>query len=918
MAELVLLTAKLRRPRVTRNLVVRPRLLTMLDEGLAGPMSVVVAPAGFGKTSLVSSWLEELKAGFRPGLPLVPAVWLTLDEGDSDPNMFLQYFIGALRTIFPDAGAKSLALLTAQQPPSLDHVATTLSNEIEWLPSSFIVVLDEVENLRGRAVLDFLTTWTRHWPRPLHLILISRQDPALPLPKMRARGKVIEVRGRDLRFTDDETAEFLERTWGGPLDPAVMDTIQHSLEGWIAGLRMVALSVEAKDNPEALSRMLLEENHMVAGYILDEVLRQQTPDVQRFLLRLSVTEQFNESLSQALVCDVDPDCDVRALLDFLERNELFVSRLDARHEWYRMHRLFQDHLLRRLVQQDGEEAVADLRRRAASWLAGHGLIDRALNHALDANDPALAAEFMIQGYRDVLNRTNWSMLERWLALLPGDIIESSPELLLMRAWSHGLRWELGTALLVAEQAEALLAAEDTGDGPPAAEETARAALLRGQIVTLKAQNEYFRNQHERAVAYCREALALLPLEWDYVRRAAVVFLGPALYASGQGAEAERFVTAAYSAEIDKSSAFALRLLLVQALNALQAGRLETVQQIAEVKLRGADKHQDSLGQGWAHYLLGYVAYQYNDLQQAELHYSAAAELRYTTQLLVSRSGLTGLASIYQVQGKTEQARRIVAELSQLDLELSGQETILTVAARARLALMQGDLAAADTWSQGIPLPPADQPLMPWIEEPLLTRINVLIACNRPGDVALALEALDVMEEIAVRTHSVRSLVAIRALRAMGQLAQGNAVSARKSLIEAVELARRTGQRRLFIDLGPNMTKLLNQIAAHHTVSETVRGLLAAIAEADQTRPSAPVGEAARNGDIVLSDDLTPRELQILSLMVEPMSLAEISKQLHIEPSTAKRHTINLYHKLGVHSRWEAVAAAVELGILSPY
>ncbi len=503
-SDITILNAKLHRPRVTRDLIVRPRLLALLDAGLARPLAVVVAPAGFGKSTLVSSWIEALAADKRPGITLLPTAWLSLDESDSDPNVFLHYFICALRTIFPGAAPKTLELLTAQQQPPLSALAGALCNEIEGLPSRFIMVLDDAHTLHGQGVFDCLSNWSRHWPRPMHLVLVSRLNPPLPLINLRAKGQVMEIRSRDLRFTAPETAAYLCQTLGISVEGAALATLHQKMEGWITGLKLATLSPETRDNLALQPQDVIAGDAHVADFLIEEVLLRQPVAIQRFLLQISINRQFCESLCVALLGDRDPDLDVRHCLDYLEANELFLTDMDNRREWYRLHQMFRDLLRRKLRREMGEEAVVDLHVRAARWYAAHGLLDQALHHALEGKNLALATQIMQQGICDVLNRTDRPRLERWLQMLPYEIILQQPELLIMCAWGHALRWELDQALHAAEQAEALLDDIETTVQPD------KEAVLRGQIAVLKSQAAYFSNQPERAVTLCRDALALLP------------------------------------------------------------------------------------------------------------------------------------------------------------------------------------------------------------------------------------------------------------------------------------------------------------------------------------------------------------------------------------------------------------------------
>ena len=397
-----LLLTKLNRPPVTSDRIDRPRLIEQLDRGLQqGPLTLVCAAAGFGKTTLVSSWVEGLIAGRDGVTPPLPSAWLSLDEADSDLVGFLRYFVAAIRTVFPEACAETLALLGAPYPTAQAPLVIALGNELERLPARVVLVLDDYHAIRGEAVHDFLSELLRYWPQKLHLVLISRSSPPLPLANLRAKGQVAEIRTRDLRFTPEEAAAFLERALRAPLSQSAIALLDQRLEGWIAGLRLVTLSLGARADAETELAALSGTSVEIADYLVDEVISRQTPAILRFLLATAILDRFCADLCEAVLgCTAGsegPPCDVAVCIQWLESHSLFVIPLDNDRQWYRYHHLFQELLQHRLLAEVGPEQVSELHRTAASWFAGQGLVDEALHHALAANDFDLAAGLMVSG-----------------------------------------------------------------------------------------------------------------------------------------------------------------------------------------------------------------------------------------------------------------------------------------------------------------------------------------------------------------------------------------------------------------------------------------------------------------------------------------------------------------------------------------
>ncbi len=484
-----LLLTKLNRPPVVQDRIDRPRLTAMLDRGLAGPLTLVSGSAGFGKTTLVSAWIDSLSASDRRAsdrLP-TPAAWLSLDEDDSDLELFLRYFVAAIRTVCPAACADTLALLQALRAPEQAPLLITLSNELEQLPVRLVLVLDDYQAIRGEAVHDFLGELIRHWPQRLHLVLISRSNPPLPLALLRAQGQVTVVHMHDLRFTPEESAAFLNNALAAPLSPAAVALLDQHIEGWIAGLRLASLSLRDAADVESEVAGLSGGNVEIADYLMEQVVSRQPRAIVNFLLVTSILNRFCAPLCERVVRAVASSNgawrNARDCIQWLERTNLFVVPLDNNREWYRYHHFFQTLLQRRAFAEVGPEQVSELHRAASAWFAEQGLIEEALQHALAIKDLDLAARLMAGGFCAVLNREDRFTLERWLRLLPEDFIKRSPWLLMMEAWALQFSWQLSAVAKLLGQIEALL--DEGGEAAARAGDVPDPAALRGLIAGLR-------------------------------------------------------------------------------------------------------------------------------------------------------------------------------------------------------------------------------------------------------------------------------------------------------------------------------------------------------------------------------------------------------------------------------------------------
>ncbi len=910
-----LLHSKLNQPRLPRDLTVRTRLVEQLNDGIDRQLTLVCGPAGFGKTTLVSTWLDSMGAGqSAPASPL-PAAWLSLDEKDSDLNLFLNYFIAALRTIFSEACTDTLALLRSMQKPAQATLFTTFNNDLGQLPGEFIIVIDDYHTIQGVEVHNLISELVYHWPKLLHLVLISRINPTLPLANLRAKGKINEIHAKDLRFTPQETATFLGKLRKFNVTESNLQLLQERFDGWIAGLRLVALTSGSTDSQESVMSILSSENTDITQYLLDEVLIHQLPGIYSFLLKVSILDRFCVSLCEAIIGETDPAWNVRACLDWIERSELFIIPMDNKGEWHRFHDLFQEMLQQRLSAMSEPGQIIDLHRRASFWFEAQGLIDEALRHALAAGDLDLAAHLMNAGLCDVLNHEDRVTMERWSRLLPDESIQKHPGLLMIKAWTlqfyladrHPGTGYTADRRTVEFRSWSILTEDDL-------------KILRGQILFFNSQQAFFSNQTALAIELCRQALSILPPSWVYVRGAVMLYLGFGLQADGQAQTAERLLLDEYQSCNEKDSTYALLLLQTLCFIYNNTGQLEKTRQIAQMISMYAASSTKAITKTWGSLFSGMVSYQWNELEDAAHHFSWVLENRPSTQITAYREAIAGMALIYQNRGEIDKAWQLVESVSQFDLERSGSEDDRTCSLRARLQFMQGDLYKAGQWADTFSGPPPDEPLL-WLEEPQITRVRILVARGADADLKQALHNLDILDEIASRTHNTRHSIDLLIMRALVLEGQGKLGKANFVLKQALDLARPGGFIRVFIDQATTMHKMLQRLAEQDPSVGSIQRILAAFPEdgsnlADSGK-SAKAGQLPSESRPTLAEPLTPRELEVLALLREPISNKDIALKLHISYATVKRHTINLYGKLGVNNRWDAVARSKEMGILLP-
>ena len=724
-----------------------------------------------------------------------------------------------------------------------------------------------------------------------------------------------EIRSRSLRFTPDETLAYLKQMHISDQSQNALDILQEQFEGWPAGLHLVVLTMRSEITQETVLSELPTDKSNVTGYLITEVINQQLPVIHSFLLKTSILDRFCAPLCEAILGEHDSAWSVRACLDWIERAELFIIPLDDHREWFRFHHLFQELLQQRLTNEMSPEQIANMHHQASIWFEEHNLLEEAMQHALAAGDPQLANHQMTIGMRDVINREDWPTLVRWLRLLPEEMIQRDPWLLMIRVWILELTWRLEQqAKVIAQVGE--LVNSDIGASMP--EDDLK--ILRGQILMIRSQQLYFYNQTTQVIEMTREALALLPPMWTFVRGAAMLWLGLAMQSRGQFVEAERLLLDEYGSCSDKTEIYPLVNLQSLGYIYLWTGQLEKAIKIGQVLIQGATASNITIMKNWGDYFVGVAYYQRNELELAENYFNQIIKNRYVAHGSAYRDAVTGLALIQQRKGERAAAWQLVETISRSDIEETGAEDSRTGSVRAWLQLLQGDLADASRWVDTFSSLPPDQPII-WLEEPQVTRARILVARRSQGDLTLAMQVLDALDEIVDRTHNTPYKIEILAIRALAHEAQGERDSAEADLKNALNLAQLGGFVRVFVDLGKPMQELLQRLSGQGDSIETIRPILAAFS-IDNKNPQPEINTVREDFPALptpsmLVDPLTPRELEILDLLREPMSIKKIAYKLNISYETCRRHTANIYSKLVVNRRWDAVTRAEELKILSP-
>jgi LuxR family transcriptional regulator, maltose regulon positive regulatory protein len=906
-----LLATKLHVPRTRPSFVVRPRLADRLAPAHEGELTLVCAPAGFGKTALLADWARRDPR---------PVTWLTLDDADNDPARFWRHAAAALDKLRPGVAQHVAALLGGLQPTSFQAVVTTLVNELASVAEEAVLVLDDYHLIQAPQVHASLGFLIDHLPPQLHLVLASRADPPLPLARLRARGLLSELRERDLRFTPTEAAELLRAAVGPELPAAAVAALADRTEGWAVGLQLAALSLQGRTDITAFMAGFSGSHRYVLDYLAEEVLDRQPDHLVQFLLETSVLERLSGPLCEAVTGHTDS----QQLLEQIERANLFLHPLDEVRGWWRYHHLFAD-LLRARLAREQPERLPELHRAAAAWCEQHGLVDDAIRHALTAGEFAWVARLIEQHWDAMAWRSEDVTLRRWLQALPAELVRSRPRLCLAQAYGAILSGRLEAAEPLVADAERALA--DSGDQPqePYEPSVGRAVSLLANLpaaVTLApAMLGRLRGDAERTAEFAQQALTHLTDADRTLRHFARYYLAMADWLRGRLVEAEHALAGLAAEQVAAGARYLVPLYHDLGQVRCARGHLGAALRTYEVALGIASKGGRPLPPaGIAHVDIAEVLYERGGLDAALDHatqgVALSRQLGWARQLA---AGLAILAWIRQARGDRPGAMAAITEAGEVGPSPEVVDLFNPLPAlRARLALAHGETADAARWVQQRGLGADDEPSY-LREREYLVLVRVLLAQQAPQR---ALGLLDHLYALAAAQGRTGSVIEARALQALALSADGDQAGALGVLAEALTLGAPEGYLRVFVDEGPPMAALLHQLLAGRRqdrpadVGAVPREHLARLVEAFE-QAGLPVRAPAGRGVVVagLVEPLTAREVEVLQLLAGGAPNRAIAEQLVVTPETVKKHLSHLFDKLGAANRTQAVARARELGLL---
>ncbi len=898
------------------QLVVRPRLLERLNEGLHSKLILISAPVGFGKTTLVSDWVASCKN---------PVAWLSLDQADSDPARFLTYLLTALQTVAPNLREGVLNALQPNRSPPTESILTALLNHISTIPDDFLLVLDDYHLIDSQPVDHALTFLLEHLPAQMHMVITTREDPNLPLARLRASNQLTELRVTDLRFTPSEIAEFLNQMMILKLSSHEVAVLESRTEGWIAGLQLAVLSMQDHQDVSGFIQAFAGDDRYIVDYLVEEVLQRQPEAIRSFLLQTSILERLNGSLCDA----VSGQSGGKARLEALQRGNFFLIPLDDKRHWFRYHHLFADVLHLHLLTEQPDQVPA-LHRRASAWFEHNGSVADSIRHALAAEDFERTADLIERAMPALRRSRQESMVLAWLEMLPKEVFQRRPVLSVHFAGTLLSSGKLEGVEVQLRDAERWLDSRDDTSKQSSAEmivvDEEEFRSLPGSIAVFRAAHALAVGHVRHSVDHAQRALEVLPDDNHHGRGAASGLLGLAYWTTGDLEAAQHFYADCMTRLLrigHNPDAIGISIALADI--QMVQGRLHEAMRTYGRGLQIANEPGAPVLRGAAdmHVGMSELEREHNDL-------SAATQNLLTGQKLGESNGLpqhpyrlrVTMAQIRQAEENLDGALELLLEAERLYVGDFFPNVRPIAAIKSRVWIAQGNLGEALNWVREQNLSARDD--LEYLHEfEHITLARVLLAQSKSADTKQSdLEAMGLLERLLQTAQAggrMGSVIEILILQGLALHARGDTPAALEALQQALTLAEPEGYVRIFLDEGLPMAQLLGEAAARK-ISPNFTGNLLAAFKAQQQKNAGESAQPNMHGHTSLTsqpvlETLSQRELQVLRMFNTDLSGPEIARELEIALSTLRTHTKSIFSKLNATNRRTAVTRAVELDLI---
>ncbi len=902
-----ILRTKLHPPPVMPDLVLRKHLNEHLDAGRVQPLILISAPAGYGKSTLASSWLKQCDWS---------SAWISLDKSDSDLPQFLLYFMAAIEDIFPINFEQTLSMVNAPQLPSISLLATSLSNELGKIEQPFILVLDDYHRINAQsAVNELLDHLLQRPPLALHLMIVTRRDPPLHLLNLRARGQVTELRMQNLCFTRSETKLLLENAAGFTAGKMTLNNLEREIEGWVVGLRLVSQVLRTNDDQDGFLNNLHGGVHQTNAYLLQEVFHRQTPYIQQYLLQSSILNRFCaplcEAVYQVLSNDEEAEFTADQFISELTEGNLFAISLDSDGKWFRFHHLFQQLLQNELTRNMSGDDIGKLHIRASQWLESQDFIDEAIEHRVAVDDNIGAAEIIEKQLWSVeQNKYGWRDIERWLTALPVGTIEQQAKLLISKAWVSNVRHQLKEIAPIVQKLE-LMDMENRLD------KTCLGGLKHFQGVL-----HYWAGRGEIALKLFLQAKQIISDKYSEIFGSNEMHIAMASNMSNQTNFALSLCNETIKHHDPHNIVLSSRLFLARSFLHLFSGNLDAVIYDAKKMNRLLMQSDPILVQGWGIYMQASTCFRQNNLPMAREHFSFSIKNKYAINTRVAIDSMIALALSYQSLQQHDAATDTIETLLKFTQDIGQPEHIHAAqSGQARLALAQGNLNLAIAWLNSYDEPFTAASMSFWLETPAITQARIMLAINAPESLQRANQLLTILRQESDALHNTTQTIEIMALQSLALDLSGNDEDALSVMKQLIVLTEPGGWIHPFVEIGRPMVKILQRLVDQTGSTDYLKLLLEqcsttlTLTQKQTSNLISQQSQLSKADSGRLLDALTNREIDILELLTQRMRNKEMAAKLFVSAETIKTHLKHLYQKLGVNNRREAAALAKD--IISP-
>lgn len=897
-----ILYTKLHRPPVLPDMIIRKDIIERLEKNIANPLSLVCAPAGYGKSMLVSQWLEQTTALYT---------WISLDEELNDLRTFLFYFRTAIEKLFPRVLEKTGALIQASELPAGKEIAHSVLNELDQIQEAYILVLDDYHHIHDKMIHQFMDEILRYPTEYMHLVLLARRDPPLSLSLLRSHGRMKEIRMGELAFSKANITDLFQKLHHIQLPEKTASDLQKKTEGWVVGLRLAAQAIRNIEDLDRIAAHLKGDFHSITTFLAQEVLSLHPAGIQDLMMKSSLCYRFCEQLiNEVCLSGIEkgtPAISGNEFIQYLVQNNLFIISLDTENHWFRYHHLFQNLLKKQLVQGQSADQIMGIHSQTSKWYEDQNLIEEAIKHMLAAGYPDKAAKIIERNRLKELEIDRWYFLENWVTLIPIDIQIQRPELLLTKAWIYYQQSRLIEIPDILGRIEGLIQNKEIDD------------LLTGELSFFYGFFTYFEGQAEKSLKHLEEAYVKLRGRVGLILGEVEFMLGLARQMAGEKENAIQILKERLSAADAKEKMYKTRLLgglsCIQMLSGFLSKAINTLQHMQRL----AVESESLYALDWADYQIGWVSFQAYNREAALEGFSSAVKRSYNQEMTLSVNAHIGLALTYESLHRQADADRVMNQLIEFSKGMNNSQCqSLVYASQARLSLLRGDKTSALAWAKTFQ--PATDPfeLFVWMESPGLTKARALIWDDSEESLKEAIDFLRNLQQLVQSVHFTCHEINILVLLSLAFDKLGQVADALATLEEAVVMAGPRGWIRPFVEAGAPMAGLLKELPHKNIELAFIEKLLTLI-EMDGTQTSSITIESNANKPYAPEDQqerLTQRETEILNLLSEGMRNKEIAACIYVSEDTVKKHLYNIFQKMDVKNRMELVIKSRDLGMLS--